>query len=88
MVYAGLLFKKFTNTESLEKHKITFVKETKQQTPDKKNNFNTENTVKANWDRKFLIGFPVCFIIYNCIYWPAIIFNQSLDIQPASTWEE
>ena len=88
MVYAALLLEKFINTESMKKHKITFVNGEKQLPIDKKDSLNEEDMVKTNWDMKFLIGFPVCFIIYNCIYWPAIIFNQPLDIQPASTWEE
>ena len=83
MVYAALLFKKFTKTAKA--NKITFVK-------GKQQCFSQEEfeevLEKTNyWDLKFIVGFPLCFLIFNSIYWPVIIFNQPLDIQPASKWE-
>ena len=84
MVYAILLYKQFAQKTSLPKNKITYVKG---KLPEKENGPLEEDVQKIHWDKKFLKGFPLCFFIFNLVYWPVIIFDQPLNMKPALIWE-
>ena len=81
MVYAALLFKQFTKKTPM-KNKITAARRKKSQ---KEECLMVDET--SYWDRTFAVSFPLCFLIFNGIYWPSIFLGQPVANQPFSTWE-
>ena len=87
LVYAALLHDKYNNNNK----KMSKVNVVKEQTDKKAGSILDDVDMigngMADFDKKCLIGFPSCFVIFNVIYWPMITMQKHLDIEPPSLWE-
>ena len=84
LVYAALLFDKYSNK------RMSKVKVVKEQHDNKGSSISDDEDIiggLVELDKKCLIGFPSCFVLFNIIYWPMITLQKHLDIEPPSLWE-
>ena len=90
VAYAVLLFKKYNPRKIFTGHHITYVQgDTKGKQSKQQMNFidSPVDLAITGWDKGFLITFPIMFLIFNSIYWPAVKYQHPLDIRPPTQWE-